>query len=49
MVVVNDTAVGTNGNINARLFKVFVTRRTNIDKCGSLSAPDTFSFAGDTD
>ena len=48
-MVVNDTAVGANGNINSLFFKVFVTGFTNLDKGGSLTAADTLGFAGNTD
>ena len=42
MVVVDDTAVGADRHIDARLFVVFIPRRSDLDDRGRLSAADTF-------
>ena len=49
VVVVNDTAVGADGDVDAGLFVIFVAGFGHIDDSGSLSAADTFLLTGDTD
>ena len=49
MVVINDAAVGTNGNINSRFLEIFVTSRSNLDNRCGLSPSDALLLTGDTD
>jgi len=49
MVIVDDTAVGANGHINAGLLEVFVTGSRHFDQCGSLSAANALGLTGDAD
>ena len=49
MVVLNDTAVGADRNVDTSFFEVFVTSFCYFDYCSSLSASDTFLFTSDTD
>ena len=49
MVVVNDTTVGTNRNVNACFLVVLITSCCNLDKSGSLSAADTLCLTSDSD
>ena len=45
-MVVNNTTVRANRNINSGLFKIFVTGGTNLNKSGCLTASDTLGFTG---
>lgn len=49
MVVINDTAIRTNRNINTGFFEIFVSSFSDFDNSGSLSATDPLLFTGDTD
>ena len=49
MVIVNDTAVRADRNIDACLLIVFVTCLADIDKSRSLTASDTLRLTGDAD
>ena len=49
MIVVNDTAVRADGNINTCFLIVFVTCSSNLNNSACLSASDTLCFSGDTD
>ena len=49
MVVVNDSAVRANRNVDSRFFVVFVAGFGNLDCGGGLAAADAFLLAGDAD
>ena len=49
MVIVNDSAVRADGNVNARFFEILVAFGTDFYKCGRLSSANAFRFASDTD
>ena len=49
MVIVNDTAVRADRNVDACLLIVFVTCLADIDKSRSLTASDTLRLTGDAD
>ena len=49
VVVVNDTAVGADGDIDACCSVVFISCLCYFDNCGSLTTADTFLFSCDTD
>ena len=49
MMVVNNTAVRTNRNINAGFIEIFVPCFANINKSGCLTAADTLGLTGDAD
>ena len=48
MVVVDDAAVGADGDIYARSLEIFVSCLADIDKSRRLTSADTLCFAGDT-
>ena len=49
VVVLNDTAVRADWNVDTGFFEVFVTSSSNFNYGSSLAAADTFLFAGDAD
>ena len=49
MMVVDDTAIGTDWHIDAGLFEVFVTRRRDLNDRRCLSASDSLLLSRDTD
>ena len=49
MVVVDDTAIGAHGHVDAGLLVVFVAGAANIDQRGGLATADTLGLTGDAD
>ena len=49
MVVIYDTTIGADGNVDACFFEVFISCLCYFDNCGSLTTADTFLFSCDTD
>ncbi len=49
MVVVDDAAVGADGDVNARLLEIFVTGLADVDERRRLPASDAFRLTGDAD
>ena len=49
MVIVYQTTIATDRDINAVSFEILVTSFRYVDQGGSLSATDTFLLTGDTD
>ena len=49
VIIMNDAAVGADGNINSGFFEVFVPRTGHFNDRRSLSAANAFGFAGDAD
>ena len=49
MVIVNDSAVGADRNINSGFFEVLITSRSNLDNCSRLSAADALLFTRNAD
>ena len=49
MVVVNDTAVTRNGNVNAGLLEISVSLGADLNKSRRLTATDSLGLTGDTD
>ena len=49
MVVVNDTAVRADRNVDAGLLEILVTSGCNLDQSGSLTAADALLLTGDAD
>ena len=49
MVVIYDTTVGADGNVDACFFEVFVSCFCYFDNSGSLTTANTFLFSCDTD
>ena len=49
MIIVNDTAVRANRNINACFFEISVTLLAYLDKCCSLTSAYTLLFTGNAD
>ena len=49
MIVMNDTAVGADGHINAGLTEIFVTGCADLDQSGCLTAADALGLTGDAD
>ena len=49
MIIMNDTTIGANWNINTRFFVVFITLTANINKSRSLTTTDTLGFTGNAD
>ena len=47
-MIVNDTAVRTNRNVNSRFFVIFISRLGNFDNRRCLTSADSFRFAGYT-
>ena len=45
----DDTAVGTDRNIDAGLLKILVSRLCDLDDCSRLTAADALGLAGDAD
>ena len=49
VIVVDDAAVGADGNIDARFAEIFVARGGDLDERGRLTAADALRFARDAD
>ena len=49
MIIVNDTAVRANRNVDAGLLEILVTSGCNLDQSGSLTAADALLLTGDAD
>ena len=49
MVVMDDAAVGADGNIDAGLFIVLVAGRAHIDESSGLATADALGLTGDAD
>ena len=49
MIIVNDTAVRADRDVNTCLFKIFIPRLCYLDDCRSLSAADTLGLTRDAD
>ena len=49
VVIVNDSAVGADRNINSGFFEVLITSRSNLDNCSRLSAADALLFTRNAD
>ena len=49
MVVVDDTAVGAHGHVDAGLLVVLVTGAADVDQRGGLATADALGLAGDAD
>ena len=49
MVVVDDTAVGAHGHVDAGLLVVLIAGAADIDQRGGLATTDTLGFAGNAD
>jgi len=49
MVIVHNTAVGTNRNIDSRFFKVIIAGFCDLNKRRRLPPSYTLRFAGNTD
>ena len=49
MMVEYNTAVRADGNVDARLFKVFIAGGAHLDERRGLAAADALGFAGDAD
>ena len=49
MIIVNDTAVRADRNVDAGLFEILVTSGCNLDQSGSLTAADALLLTGDAD
>ena len=49
MIIVNDTAVRADRNVDAGLLEILVTSGCNLDQSGSLTAADALLLTGDAD
>ena len=49
VVVVDDTAVGADGDVDAGLLEIFVAGLADLDQGGRLTAADALGLAGDAD
>ena len=49
MVVVDNAAIGADGDVDARFLKVFITLSAHVDECSRLSAPNAFRLTRDAD
>ena len=49
MVVVDDTAVGAHGHVDAGLLVVLVASAADVDQRGGLTAADALGLAGNAD
>ncbi len=49
MIIVNDTAIRADRNINAGSLVILIPGFGNFDECGCLTTANTFLFAGDAD
>ena len=49
VIVVDDAAVGADGNIDARFAEIFVARGGDLDESGRLTAADALGLARDAD
>ena len=49
MVILNQSAVGANRNVDSSGFVITVALGSHVDNSGSLSSSDTFLFAGNAD
>ena len=49
MIIVNDTAVRANRNVDAGLLEILVTSGCNLDQSGSLTAADALLLTSDAD
>ena len=49
MIIVNDTAVRADRNVNSRFLEILVTSLCHVDNRSSLSSAYTLGLTGDTD
>ena len=49
MIIVNDTAVRADRNVDAGLLEILVTSGCDLDQSGSLTAADALLLTGDAD